>query len=166
MPGRRLYFAYGSNLDPVQMKRRCPGSDAVSAAFADGVALTFPVRSDGDWQGGVASIEPPHHVPPEEPQASLDGGVWGVLYEVTAGDLRSLDMYEAVDEGMYRRGELTVRRPPGHGADVAITYFAVRGFNEPAAPSTMYLAAIVRGAEYHGLPRAYLDRLRVVTTRC
>ncbi|MEM1444527.1 MAG: gamma-glutamylcyclotransferase [Planctomycetota bacterium] len=164
MAGRSLYFAYGSNLDPVQTKRRCPGSDAVGMAFANGYSLSFPIHSDGDWKGGVASIEPHHAVPAEEPRAAIGGGVWGVLYLVTDKDLKTLDGYEGVPEGMYRRGEVQLKVPPQKKSETAITYFAMRGFNAPQKPSRKYLNAIVRGAEHHGLPEAYLASLRSVPT--
>ncbi|MEM1099083.1 MAG: gamma-glutamylcyclotransferase family protein [Planctomycetota bacterium] len=163
MSERSLYFAYGSNLDPVQMKRRCPGSEPVGPAFAAGWVLTFPVRSGGDWQGGVASIETPDALAdPAEPQATLDGGVWGVVYRVTDDDLSALDVYEAIAEGMYVRGKVDVSLD--RECNTAVTYFAARGYNAPDAPSTKYLSAIVGGAEFHGLPELYLDRLRAIPT--
>ena len=174
MSARRLYFAYGSNLDPVQMKRRCPGSDAVGPAFAPGYALTFPAHSTGDWKGGVASIEPLHEAQQRthEPHAQTAGacggaGVWGVLYLITDDDLRALDDYEAVDEGMYTRSDITVLPDPltpSAPPQTALTYFAVRGYNAPKHPSKKYRAAIVGGAEHHRLPPDYLAALRALPT--
>ncbi len=150
--GHDLYFAYGSNLDPVQMRRRCPGSRPLATAVVGGYALTFPIHSGGDWRGGVASIEP-------DPEQSVEG----VVYEVTADDLRALDRYEAVAEGMYVRGRIDARQSDGRTVD-AVTYFAVRGYNDPQPPSKKYLAAITRGAEHHGLSDAYVERLRATDT--
>ena len=38
---RTLYFAYGSNLDPTQMRRRCPTSAPAGPATLDGWRLAF-----------------------------------------------------------------------------------------------------------------------------
>jgi cation transport regulator ChaC len=141
-----LYFAYGSNMDPVQMRSRAPGARALGPARLPGWRLTFTRDSPG-WGGGVGHIEPD---PTDE--------VWGVLWEVTEEDLRSLDDYEGVDVGAYVRDRVTVSHA---GREVeAIVYLAVpRGFK---APSRRYVEALVRGAEAHGLPPAYVGRLRAL----
>ena len=45
----RLYFAYGSNMNPVQMRFRCPTSKAVALATLKGYRFTINSR-------GVATI--------------------------------------------------------------------------------------------------------------
>ena len=49
------YFAYGSNLDLPQMKRRCPSSKLISKGTLPGYRLTFNRFSSG-WGGGVADV--------------------------------------------------------------------------------------------------------------
>lgn len=142
------YFAYGSNMDPVQMRERAPGSRALGAARLVGWRLTFTRDSPG-WGGGVGHIEP-------------DSGdeVWGVLWDVTEGDLKALDDYEGVDVGAYVRDRLAVE----HDGEYleAIVYLAVpRGFKPP---SKRYIAALVRGAEAHALPDDYIERLRALSS--
>ena len=46
------YFAYGSNLDLPQMKRRCPSSKLISKGSLSDYRLTFNRFSSG-WDGGV-----------------------------------------------------------------------------------------------------------------
>ena len=65
-----LYFAYASNLDPEQMKRRAPGSAVVGLAELRDHRVAFTQYSS-TWGGGVASIQPAH-----------GESVWGVLFEV------------------------------------------------------------------------------------
>lgn len=77
------YFAYGSNLDPVQMRRRCPRSTPLGRATLRQHRLVFP-RPCAHWGGGVAGIEP--HEP---------SNVEGVLYHLTDADLAALDACEA-----------------------------------------------------------------------
>ncbi len=147
-----LYFAYGSNMEPVQMRRRCPGSAALGPARVRGYGLCFPVTSSGDWAGGVASIEP-----------AADAVVEGVLYRVTDTDLASLDRYEAVAEGMYARGPAEAVTFDGETHD-AVTYFADPAFNAASPPSRRYLSALLIGASYHGLSAGYIAKLRSTPT--
>lgn len=141
-----LYFAYGSNMDPVQMRDRAPGARARGPARLAGYRLTFTRDSPG-WGGGVGHVEP-----------SPGDEVWGVLWEITDADLASLDEYEGVSVGAYVRRAMMVR----HG-DVeveAVAYLAVpRGYKPP---SKRYVRALVRGAEAHGLPAAYVQHLRAL----
>ncbi|MEO1235702.1 MAG: gamma-glutamylcyclotransferase [Planctomycetota bacterium] len=152
-----LYFAYGSNLEPVQMRRRCPASRVVTRAVLPGHRLTFPVASEGDWAGGVASVEP------HERDNQTDG-VHGVVYAVNDADLASLDVYEAVAEGMYRRERVVVVDEAGESIE-AWTYFASPDPAGPTPPSRRYLDAILRGARHHGLPGAYVQQLAAIATR-
>ena len=148
------YFAYGSNLEPVQMKRRCPSHRVVGRATLPGHRLVFPVRSGGDWGGGVAGIEPCD---------APDATVHGVLFEVDDADLAALDRYEAVAEGMYRRERVTVHLEDG-GATESWTYYATPDPTGPSPPSRRYLNAILAGARHHGLPGSYVETLIVVPT--
>src|SRR2546423_4453532 len=97
-----LYFAYGSNLSPTQMQYRCvdaPDKSAIPVAIA---------RLDR-WQWvicerGYANIVPLHQ-DAHDVQVKLKDSddhertVWGVLYNMTPGDVEMLDQYEGHDEG-------------------------------------------------------------------
>ena len=137
------------------MKRRCPSSRAVGRAALPGHRLVFPVRSSGDWGGGVAGIEPC-----DAPAAA----VHGVVFEVDGRDLAALDRYEAVAAGMYRREQVTVRLEDGE-ATGAWTYYASPDPAGPSAPTRRYLDAILAGARHHGLPEAYVETIAAVVTR-
>ena len=143
-----FYFAYGSNMDPVQMEERCPGAVALGAAHLPGWRLTFTRDSPG-WGGGVGHIE-----------ADADDEVWGVLWDVTEAHLASLDEYEGVAVEMYYRDTVEV----SHGDERvrAVVYIAnPRGYKPP---SKKYISALVRGAEAHDLPAAYVRRLRALAS--
>lgn len=143
-----LYFAYGSNLHWPQMRRRCPSSRVVGRATLADHRLGFPVISQGDWHGGVAGIH-----------AAAGEAVEGVVYDVSDDDLITLDRYEAVAEGLYRRAIVTVSLVDGGSAKV-LTYYA--NGDDPAAhpPSRRYLDTIIEGARHHGLTAAYLKILQ------
>ncbi|MEX0652931.1 MAG: gamma-glutamylcyclotransferase family protein [Phycisphaeraceae bacterium] len=145
------YFAYGSNLDPVQMRGRCPGSAPLGRAVLRGHRLVFP-RPCASWGGGVAGIE-------------VDGGavVEGVVYHVTDADLASLDRYEGVADGEYERRRVIVHQPDGKSFEVW-TYYANADPAGPTPPSRRYLEAILRGARHYGLPAGYVAQLAGVRT--
>lgn len=138
MPGRRHpYFAYGSNLCVNQMALRCP--DAADPRPA--------VLSDHDWlinQRGVATVEP------------LAGNqVHGVLWQISDGDLATLDSAEGVPV-RYRRDRLTVQTADGRAP--AWVYIDHRV--TPGPPRPGYLPRIIDGAVHHGLPQRWIDFLR------
>ena len=37
----KLYFAYGSNMNPIQMRLRCPNSEAIASATLKGYISNF-----------------------------------------------------------------------------------------------------------------------------
>lgn len=141
-----LYFAYGSNMDPVQMRHRAPGARALGPARLDGWRLTFTYDSP-TWGGGVGHIE------------SDDASeVWGVLWDATEADMDALDEYEGVELGVYTRERIQVEHD-GKTVDALVYIARPRGFKPPAK---RYVAALVRGATAHGLPRDYVERLRAL----
>ncbi len=54
-PARRLYFAFGSNLDLAQMARRCPRARVTNVASLPGFELVFAGYSPS-WRGAVATV--------------------------------------------------------------------------------------------------------------
>ena len=110
---RPLYFAYGSNLSHTQMRKRCTANPDVSAkpvgiARLDnwrwficgrGYANVLPLETNGI--GGVNGDAKPTSSSTlgKQEQTEYDNKavVWGVLYEMTAEDGRTLDTYEGVD---------------------------------------------------------------------
>jgi gamma-glutamylcyclotransferase (GGCT)/AIG2-like uncharacterized protein YtfP len=151
-----LYFAYGSNLDPDQMRQRCPGHRVAGLAALQDHRLGFPLYS-GDWGGGVAGLSHAH-----------GGKVWGMVYELTEADLAALDAYEGWkgvgnQHNVYDRETVTVDLVRPDDGSVprrvrAYTYFP-RTFN-PSPPSRRYLETVLRGARHHRLPEDYVERLR------
>lgn len=140
-----LYFAYGSNMDRAGMAARCPGAIALGPAVLEG--HRFVIGVDG-W----ASAE-----------VARDGNVLGVMWQIMPQHRAALDVYEAVDEGLYdartmplRRGEGTVSamtyilRRPGHGTPrpdyIALIAAAARDWNFPGD----YVRMIEGWANGHG----------------
>lgn len=153
-----LYFAYGSNLDPQQMRARCPGEKIVGLAALRDHRLAFPLYSNR-WGGGVASVQPAHA-----------DAVWGVLYELTESDLRELDEYEGFrapgdQHNVYDREQITVElvRPDDGSIPrrVRAAAYVARPSN-PSPPSRRYLDAILTGARHHRLPEEYVAKLSAI----
>lgn len=138
------YFAYGSNMDPKQMDRRCPGAVPLGPARLDGHRLVFVWDSPG-WGGGVAHVE-----------RAQGSHAWGVLWDLTQDHLATLDEYEGVASGVYERatGVVLYQGEPVN----AVLYRALR--LRPKAPSARYVNALVRGAKAYGVPDDYIAFLR------
>lgn len=79
----RLYFAYGSNMNPAQMRFRCPTSKAVARATLRGYRFAINSR-------GVATIV-----------ESEKSSVSGVLWKISRLDEEVLDCFEGVRSGAY-----------------------------------------------------------------
>ncbi len=50
-----IYAAYGSNMDPAQMARRCPHSPQQGTGWLEGWRLTFGGEDLG-WEGALATV--------------------------------------------------------------------------------------------------------------
>ena len=150
-----LYFAYGSNLDPEQMRQRCPGHRVVGLAELRDHRLTFPLTSH-DWGGGVAGLAVAH-----------GESVWGVVHELTEADLASLDRYEHFvgpgdQHNLYDRETVSVQLVRADDGSfprrLRVWTYVARQAN-PSPPSRRYLDAIIEGARHHRLPDDYVARL-------
>lgn len=138
----RLYFAYGRNMHPEIMARRCPAAGFVGAAVLPDHRLLINVR-------GVSTVVP-----------EAGSEVHGVLWRLTPDCEAALDEIEGVARGSYRRGEvrpvvtLEVMEP-------ALIYIASNA--DPSPPRDGYLESLEEAALHHGFPdayRSYLSSLR------
>lgn len=82
------YLAYGSNLNQVQMKRRCKDAELIGTTMLSGYKLIFL----GGIANAVASI-----VPEESSSVPI------ALYSVSKDDIKSLDIYEGFPRLYDRR---------------------------------------------------------------
>lgn len=130
-----LYWAYGSNLNIAQMKRRCPRAKPLCKLHLCHTALVFR---------GVADVV-------YDPEQMCPGGIW----EITPACERELDLYEGVAHGLYRKEYLTVSLKKG--PPQPCLYYQM---NEEGVmpPSEAYVETIERGYHDFGLDLAYLDR--------
>jgi len=139
-----LYAAYGSNMDPAQMARRCPHSPRRGTGWLDGWRLTFG-GDDIGWEGALATV------------VEEDGEqVFVALYELSESDEAALDQWDGVSIGYYRK--FTVRVATFDGEVVAWLY-VLNGY-EGGLPSARYLGIVADAAERAGSPDDYVAALR------
>jgi len=149
---RMLYFAYGSNLNLIQMRSRCPSAQFVAIASLPDYSLCFP-RYSRSCRCDVASIV-----------SAVDNRVWGAVYRLDEIDWCALDTAEGFRSdrdparNSYQRVDITVLKD-GHPAEAldVLTYIAQPQPNfVPCGPSDEYRALILGGARYWGLPAEYV----------
>jgi hypothetical protein len=145
-----LYAAYGSNMDPAQMLRRCPASPHTGTGWIRGWRLTFGAEEYG-WEGALATL-----VPTDDDAPSGASGVFVALYDLTEADERALDAWEGADHGLYSKLHLRVHTLAG---DVVAYVYALEAF-EGGLPSARHLGAIADAAEAAGAPDDYVADLR------
>lgn len=153
-----VYFAYGSNLDPEQMRARCPRHRILGRAWLPGYRLCFPRRSP---KRGCATAGL---------ELCMGAGVWGALYELTRGDRAALHAFEGYrPDGPPEHNRHMVKQieaalgGPGGDAVIAYTYLAVAD-DSGALPSPDYLGHLIRGGRHHGLPEDYIATLHAIAT--
>jgi gamma-glutamylcyclotransferase len=149
-----LVFVYGSNMEPSQMRERCPESDlAWFIAQVQDRALWFP-RKSTRRKGGVGSL-----------RSSEGDVVWGVIFSVSVRDLERLNRFEGVPNS-YERDRIEVTAQDGSPHKVW-TYTAVPADTPPKdyTPHKDYIELYILGAEYFGLPAAYTEKLRKIKTK-
>ncbi len=142
-----LYFAYGSNMERVQLKRLCSKARFVAAAVLPDHELVFSGTSRM-WGGGVADIR-------DVPGKKVEGVVW----EISEAERKALDEYEGYPE-LYVTNEVQVRTTSGKLL-AAFAYVMARPGRE-MPPSKPYKRLLISGAEEHGLSENYIAFLESI----
>ena len=139
-----LYAAYGSNMDPDQMARRCPHSPQRGTGWLEGWRLTFG-GADIGWEGAMATVV--------EDSAER---VFVVLYDITEQDVRTLDSWDGATLGYSRQLKVRVETLDG---DVLAWLYVLNAY-EGGLPSARYLGILSDAAEQAGAPADYVLGLR------
>ena len=114
------YFAYGSNLHHLQMKRRCPNCRFIKKIVLHNYSLTFRSKY------GAADIE-----------KKIGEKVYGGLYVISKAAERKLDIYEEYPI-LYKK--MFFR----HGNKKIMTYIMTKK-TKLVSPTTKYLNVIKQG---------------------
>jgi gamma-glutamylcyclotransferase (GGCT)/AIG2-like uncharacterized protein YtfP len=147
------YFAYGSNMEPKQMNKRLEHCVAVKGiARLDGYRFGYWGHSSNWSLAGTADIT----------QSDNDHDyVLGVLYERSNQDFESLDKYEHVATGRYKRQLFSVIFK-----EIVILAFAYvlkrdgtwQYLEERNAPSQAYAKQCANAAFNMRIPKDYIDK--------
>ena len=114
------YFAYGSNLHHLQMKRRCPNCRFIKKIVLRNYSLTFRSKY------GAADIE-----------KKMGGKVYGGLYVISKAAEKRLDIYEEYPV-LYKKFFFR------HGNKKVMTYIMVKK-TRLVPPTSRYLNVIKQG---------------------
>lgn len=136
-----LYFAYGSNLDKEQMKKRCPDSSYLSIGSLENYQLVYDGFSK-TRNCAVANVVSKDKV-----------SVWGAIFDISQNDLDKLDIFEGYPKA-YDRAVLNIKTND-NSLHQAIVYF--RTGREIGVPSEEYRNIIIKGAKDSGLPSHYIE---------
>jgi gamma-glutamylcyclotransferase (GGCT)/AIG2-like uncharacterized protein YtfP len=153
-----IYFAFGSNMDPAQMRARCPSHRVLGVAYLEDHALCFPRRSPARAcaTAGLSAAE--------------GKGVWGVLYALDETEIDALHEAEGYGpdrpehENRHVLVEVEVRHGGPEGDVVTAVLYRAQPDGSDALPSEAYMRHLISGAEHHGLPQAYIRALRLIET--
>lgn len=131
------YFAYGSNLEVDAMRDRCPTARALGSAILPDWEFRINER-------GFATVV-------RQPGKTVHGALW----ELDPVAEAALDVYEAIDEGLYRK-EIHSVVVAGQVRD-AMVYLATH--SRPGRPHPGYLEGILGAARSWGFPAGYVEEL-------
>lgn len=139
-----MYFAYGSNMSTGRIgKRLGPVKKRAIARLAD-YAIEFDKAStDGSGKTNL--------VPKKSSEA------WGVIFDLTPDQMQKL---KRIEKGYTEQGiEVDV-----DGNAVPVRTLVAEKRTRRLRPTHEYLNLLIEGAEEHGLPGAYVQKLRRVRT--
>ena len=129
-----LYFAFGSNLNQKQMKRRCKDSKYIGCYSLKNYKLVFRNYFLG---GGVADI-----------QKDKNSTVLGAIYKISKKDEKELDVYEDFPKTYIKKYFKLL------GKKVMFYYMPKKTMHVP--PSKRYLNLIIQGYKDCGYKNNYI----------
>jgi len=135
----KIYAAYGSNMNLMQMKKRCPKAKVIGKGELQGYKLTFRGK-----QTGVANVE-----------RSVAGKAPVVLWAITEECERELDRYEGYPR-LYGKEVVSITTPTGE--QEAMLYVMAKQYETmPAIPSEYYFEVIRQGYQDNGIDAVPLN---------
>ena len=142
---KKVYAAYGSNMNLVQMKKRCPKATVIGKGELHGYKITFRGR-----HAGVANVE--KHEADSVPI---------VLWAITKECEKALDRYEGYPT-LYKKETVTIAA--ANGAQEAMVYVMAKQYESmPAIPTEHYFEIIRQGYQDNDIDTAPLNKALVNT---
>lgn len=131
---RKLYVAYGANINKSAMRRRCVGARPLGRFMLTNARLVFR---------GAADLE-------FDPHSTVPCALW----LIDEYDERELDRYEGIAGGHYFKSEEIILKYKGEPTPALIYLMVSRGVYPPTQD---YVNRIRQGYRDFGLDEAYLD---------
>jgi len=133
-----FYFAYGSNLNYLQMKKRCPDAEKIGSHLLEKHRLLF--RSHDGKKGYLTIVE----------DKNFDVPIG--IYKISKKDEENLDKYEGVKCRCYRKEQITINYK---GENIkGLVYLMNNG--KPLMPNDDYYLKVKDGYECFGFDYKYL----------
>ncbi len=140
---KKLYLAYGSNLNTEQMRFRCPGAKPVGTAVIRNYELLFK----GSRTGAYLTIEP-----------KRGGKVPVAVWEVSAENERALDRYEGFPAFYYKKDmNVNVRLPDGTAERRAAFVYVMHEERPLGVPTGAYVECCREGYGEFGFDERFID---------
>ena len=136
---KKIYLAYGSNINLGQMKKRCPNAKVLGK----GELKDYEILFRGVKNNAVATIEPKE-----------GGNVPVVLWEITRSDEKSLDKYEGWPF-LYRKEKVSVEMD-GKSVETMAYIMNTKG-RTCGKPCSTYYNTIMEGYNTHGFNPDVID---------
>ena len=140
---KRLYIAYGSNLNVRQMKTRCPNAKILGTAKMKGWELLFK----GSKSGSYLTIE-----------KKENGIVPVVIWEVSESDEKALDRYEGYPTFYYKKEvRLPVKLASSKTKKLTAFVYIMHEERSLGIPSLAYIRTCEEGYRNFGFDTKFLD---------
>jgi gamma-glutamylcyclotransferase len=146
VPGRFLYFAYGSNMLSNRLKGRCESAQSLGAAKLEGYQLRWDKRSNDD--SAKCSIQ----------QGSKTELVWGVLYTILETERPNLNKAEGLNNGYNSLNVEVIFKDER----LAVATYQADHADHSLLPYSWYKSLVIAGAKENSLPSRYIETLRAV----
>lgn len=142
---KRLYIAYGSNLNIEQMSQRCPGATVLGTAEIPNYQLLFK----GSLSGSYLTIEP-------KANAKVPVAVW----EVSDRHERALDLYEGFPNFYYKQEMVLpiTNAKTGKIQRRKVFVYIMHEERPIGIPSQFYVDTCVEGYEAFGFDLGFLEK--------
>lgn len=137
---KRYYLAYGSNLNVRQMKYRCPTAKIAGTA----VIRDYELLYKGSKTGSYLTIE-----------KKKGGAVPVAVWEVTAADEHSLDIYEGYPNFYYKKNMKIRLSETGKTVDAFV--YIMHEERSLEIPTPAYVSTCKFGYTIFGFDFKYLD---------
>jgi gamma-glutamylcyclotransferase (GGCT)/AIG2-like uncharacterized protein YtfP len=130
-----LYFAFGSNLNRKQIKRRCKNSRFISRHILKNYQLAFRSKY------GAADI-----------QRKKGSSVLGAIYDISKADEKKLDVYEEFPKVYVKKYFKILGKK--------VMFYYMFNKTKQTEPSRIYLSSIIQGYKDCGYKDSHILVLR------